>query len=175
MAKKTSGDKVIMVPKNSVKVQFRINPSDERELKTESLWAERVGAGLFRILNSPFFLFGISAEDIVAAAEVGDDLKFQCVISRGGHSTYRIFLQGDRDIYGGDFQMYWAPISAQGATFENANSRFVVVDIPPGKNVHEIYRLFDKGEQDGIWAFEEVHYSGADRDDDRVLDKTGRN
>jgi hypothetical protein len=34
------------------------------------------------------------------------------------------------------------------------------LDIPPGKDVAAIYELLDTGEQDGIWAFEEVHYAG---------------
>lgn len=149
-----------MTGSEQVKVQFSVNPDDERQVKTESLWAERIGPGLFRILNSPFYFFGISAEDVVAAADSGEGLKFQRVISRGGHSTYRVFLQGGRDIHNADFQSYWKPISSLGATFENANDRFVSIDIPPGKDVGEIYRLLEKGEEDGIWAFEEVYHSG---------------
>jgi len=145
---------------NKIKVQFSVDPNDQRGVKTESLWAERVGPGRFRILNSPFFLFGISADDVVEAKEVDGDLRFQRVVSRGGHSTYRIFLQHDRTIKDADFTTYWEPISGLGATFENADDHFVAVDIPPGKEVAAIYELLDKGEQDGIWAFEEVHYAG---------------
>jgi len=45
-----------------------------------------------------------------------------------------------------------------GATYENANDRFVVVDISPGKNLAEIYRMLEAGEEAGVWAFEEVHH-----------------
>lgn len=144
---------------NQVKVQFRVDPSDKRGVETESLWAEKVGSGRFRILNSPFFLFGISADDVVTAEDADGSLRFQSVVFRGGHSTYRIFLQGGRTINGSDFRIYWEPISAQGATFENADDHFAAIDIPPGKNVAEIYELLNRGEQDGIWAFEEVHYA----------------
>jgi Domain of unknown function (DUF4265) len=145
---------------NQVKVQFHVDPNDQRGVKTESLWAERVGFGRFRILNSPFFLFGISADDVVEAEEADDGLRFQSVVSRGGHSTYRIFLQGGRTIKDADFRIYWEPISKLGATFENADDHFVALDIPPGKDVAAIYELLDRGEQDGVWAFEEVHYAG---------------
>jgi hypothetical protein len=144
---------------NQVKVQFLVYPNDQRGIETESLWAEKVGPGKFRILNSPFFLFGISADDVVAAEEVDGHLKFQNVISRGGHSTYRIFLQGGRTIKDADFRTYWEPVSKLGATFENADDHFVAVDIPPGKDVAKIYEFLNEGEQDGIWAFEEVHYA----------------
>ncbi len=144
---------------NQVKVEFLVDPKDQRGVETESLWAEKIGPGKFRILNSPFFLFGVSADDVIAAEEVDGRLRFQNVISRGGHSTYRIFLQGGRTIKEPDFRTYWEPISAQGATFENADDHFVAVDIPPGKDVAKIYELLNGGEQDGIWAFEEVHYA----------------
>jgi hypothetical protein len=145
---------------NQVKVKFQVDPNDQRGVKTESLWAEKTESGRYRILNSPFFLFGISAEDVVEAEEAEDGLGFRRVVFRGGHSTYRIFLQGSRTIKGNDFRTYWEPISALGATFENADDHFVAIDIPPGKDVAAIYRLLEKGEQDDIWAFEEVHYAG---------------
>ena len=160
MAQRQPEQRLTMNPINQVKVQFRVDPSDQRGVETESLWAEGAGDGRFRILNSPFFLFGVSADDVVEAKEVGGVLMFQGVISRGGHSTYRLFLQGGRTINGADFLGGWEPISLLGATFENANNHFVAVDIPPGRDVAAIYKLLDKGEQDGIWAFEEVYYGG---------------
>lgn len=145
---------------NQVKVRFNVDPNDQRGIKTESLWAERLGLGRFRILNSPFFVFGISAEDVVEADEERDGLIFRNLISRGGHSTYRIFLQDGRMITDQEFRAYWEPISQLGATFENADDHFVSVDIPPGKDVATIYKLLERGEHDGIWAFEEVNYEG---------------
>jgi hypothetical protein len=143
-----------------VKVRFQVDSDHQQGVKTETLWAEKVGPGRFRILNSPFFLFGISAEDIVEAEEAEDGLKFRNIVSRGGHSTYRIFIQDGRTISDPGFQAHWEPISLLGATFENANDHFVSVDIPPGKDVAAIYKLMEKGEQDGIWDFEEAYYAG---------------
>ena len=107
---------------SKVKVEFRVDPYEQCGVKTESLWAESVGPRLFRILNSPFFLFGISADDVVEAEETEGALKFRRVASRGGHSTYRIFLQNGRTIKDRAFQDYWEPISKLGATFENADA-----------------------------------------------------
>ncbi len=145
---------------NTVKIKFELDPNDQQERKTESLWAERIGFGQFRIANSPFFLFGISAEDIVEAEEIDHTLTFKRVVSRGGHSTYRIFLQNGRTIMDSHFQIYWEPISVLGATFENADDHFVAVDIPPGIDVAAVYKLLERGEQDCIWVFEEAYYAG---------------
>ncbi len=143
---------------NEVKVRFRLEPANKLGLQSEDLWAERMGPDRFRILNSPFFVFGVNAEDVVSAESVGGLLEFRDVQSRGGHSTYRLFLQNGRTIRDSDFLDLWQPISNLGATFENANSHFVAVDIPPGKRIGDIYKLMEKGEELGVWAFEEAHY-----------------
>ncbi|HEY6249911.1 MAG TPA: DUF4265 domain-containing protein, partial [Candidatus Angelobacter sp.] len=120
----------------------------------------QVAVDRFRILNSPFFVFGVSADDIVVARPEGGVFKFQSVFSRSGHSTYRVFLQGDCKVNDPDFQVHWKPIAALGSTFENANGNFVAVDVPPGKDVAAVYRALEAGEEAGIWAFEEGHYGG---------------
>jgi len=145
---------------NLTKIEFNLNPEDQQEVETETLWAKEIGPNLFQIENSPFFIFGISADDVVSAEEDGGILRFRGAVSRGGHSTYRVFLQDGRTINSSDFMNYWQPIGFLGATFENANNSFVSVDIPPGKDVAAIYALLQKGEDDGVWAFEEAHYGG---------------
>ncbi|HET9182933.1 MAG TPA: DUF4265 domain-containing protein [Candidatus Angelobacter sp.] len=99
---------------SEVKIQFNVDPREERGVKTETVWANPVGQGRFRILSNPFFSFGVSADDVVTAEEADGILKFQQVVARGGHSSYRVYLQGDRTIHGPDFRAYWEPISAQG-------------------------------------------------------------
>jgi Domain of unknown function (DUF4265) len=145
---------------NQVKVQFSLGPYEHKGIKTETVWAEEITPGKFRILNSPFFVFGISAADIVSAEKCDQVFEFKEVISRGGHSTYRLFLQGGRTINSPDFQLRWKALSELGATFENADDHFVSIDIPPERDIAEIYKLMENGEEEGIWVFEEAHYGG---------------
>ena len=143
-----------------VKIGFGLNPDDQQPYSTESVWAERVGPDEFRILNSPFFIFGVSAEDIVKAKPDNGGYKFDHVARKGGHSTYRVFLQGGRTLDGEDFRSRWTPIQALGATFENANDRLLSVDVAPGVDIAKVYDLLKQGEADGVWAFEEGNYEG---------------
>jgi hypothetical protein len=143
-------------------MRFRLDPREEQGFETEGLWAEKVGPDHYRILNSPFFVFGISAEDVVAAEHRDRMLTFRKVVSRGGHSTYRIFLQDNRAIQHPDFLARWKSFAALGATYENANNHFVTVDVPPGRDVAAIYKLLEAGEEAGLWIFEEGHYAGAE-------------
>src|SRR5271165_4864782 len=142
----------------NVGIMFHLDPENEQGIKTETVWAEPIGLGRFRIANSPFYVFGVSSEDVVSAREIDGRLVFQDVTSKGGHSTYRVFLNNDRTIYSPEFKKLWAPISELGATFENANDHFVAVDIPKGKDIHAIYELLEQGEVDELWSFEEGNY-----------------
>jgi hypothetical protein len=142
-----------------VKVRFELDPRDQQTFETEQVWAQRLGPNEFRILNSPFFVFGVSAEDVVEAAEIEEGIYAFCrMVMKGGHSTYRIFLQGDT-ISDEPFQSRWAAIEALGATFENGNSRFVSVDVPPSVSTANVYTLLQQGESDGVWTFEEADHS----------------
>ena len=144
---------------NRMKIRFDLDPENQQGYETEHLWAESVGSEEFRILNSPFFVFGISLDDIVRAEKVGDSYVFRDVVRRSGHSTYRIFLQGNRTIADKEFTERWHEIAAQGCTFENANGSLVTVDCPPRTDVSAVYNLLKRGEDEGIWAFEEGHYT----------------
>jgi len=90
----------------------------------------------------------------------GDTRKFDSVARKGGHSTYRLFLQGDRTIHDEQFRSLWGTIQELRATFENANDHFVSVDIPPSADVAKVYELLQQGEKQGVWAFEEANYEG---------------
>ena len=147
-----------MTPPSDVKIYFRLDPADDQGMESESLWAEPLAPGEFRVKNSPFFVFGISAGDVVSAELAGDHLEFRSIIAPGGHSTYRVYLASSLLITDADVQEFWQPISALGATYENANGSFFAVDIPPGSNIEEIYRLLEAGEEAAIWEFEEASY-----------------
>ena len=143
-----------------VKISFDLRPEDQQGYSTEGVWAERVGPDEFRILNSPFFVFGVSADDVVKVKLENGEQKFEHVARKGGHSTYRVFIQGGRTLHVEDFRSRWAAIQALGATFENANDRLLSVDVGSGVDIVRVYDLLKQGEVDGIWAFEEGNYEG---------------
>lgn len=140
------------------KIIFQLNPEDGQGYETEAVWAERVGPNEFRILNSPFFVFGVSYDDIVKTRLENNANNFDSVVRKGGHSTYRIFLQSGHTLQDESFQKHWAPIKGLGATFEKANERLLSVDLAPNVDVQKVYSLLKQGETDGLWFFEEGNY-----------------
>jgi Domain of unknown function (DUF4265) len=105
-----------------VRVMFELDGNT-----TERLWAEPVGAGRYRLRNTPFFAFGVSTEDIVFAEERGGLLRFTGVSIRAGHSTYRLKRTG----HCGDelWQARWEPLARLGCTYESGT--VLAVDVPP--------------------------------------------
>jgi hypothetical protein len=132
----------------------------ETPYETERVWAERILDNRFRILNSPFFVFGISFEDEVEGEPYGNMFKFVRVVQRSGRSTYRIILQNENTIEGAEFLERWEPFRKAGCTFESANPRYIAVDMPPSANVTALYELRERGKEQGIWVFEEGYYAG---------------
>lgn len=142
------------------KVVFDLEPGNT-QYATERVWAERISENRFRILNSPFFVFGISFEDEVEAEPYGNVFKFVRVLQRSGRSTYRIILQNENTIDGSEFLDRWEPFRKAGCTFESANPRYIAIDIPPSANVAELYQLLELGEEQEVWIFEEGYYAGS--------------
>jgi hypothetical protein len=146
---------------SGIRIIVPVDEAEERGIETEIMWAERVTADTFRLNNSPFFAFDLSSQDVVRAEKTPEGWHFREVVSRGGHSTYRVYLSDDRDLRDEDIQQAWQPIAQLGATYESANGHFFAVDIPPGKDVDAIYDWLDQGEAADIWTFEEVHFEPA--------------
>ena len=88
-----------------------------------------------------------------------NELIFLRIVSRGGHSTYRIRLP-----IGSDHNFFleqWLALEKLGCTYEGSSAstkRLYALDIPPNANVAAVYLVLEKGEQEGIWEFEEAHY-----------------
>ncbi|MCU1279528.1 MAG: hypothetical protein JWM53_3074 [bacterium] len=135
-----------------VRIVFRLEPNAWHGSVTERLWAQPVGTRRYRLRNSPFFAFGVSAEDVVFADEREGELWFAGVSLHGGHSTYRIKVTGaahDR------FEQYWRPLQQLGCSYEEGV--VLAVDVPPKTDIHAAYAALEAGELAGVWDFEEGH------------------
>ncbi len=136
-----------------VKLTTRLEPSEWYSYVTETLWAEPLEGGSFRILNVPFYAKGLSFGDVVSVQTGEWGREIERVEARGGHSTYRLFLAGDYQTNA--WLRYWEPLEGIGCTYERGTERLFAIDVPPGADIHEAYRLLDAGEQAGVWGFEE--------------------
>ena len=138
-----------------VKVVFQLEPGAWHGSGTETLWAERINERRFRLRNVPFFVFGVSVEDVIFARETGSVFEFEGVSIHAGHSTYRIIAgatSGPEQI-----NSKWQELEQMGCTYEQGPGRLRAVDVPPEADIHKVYALLEEGEREGIWGFEEGH------------------
>lgn len=135
-------------------VKILFHPNDDHYTTTETLWAEPLGDDTYRLRNTPFYFYGASSADIVHAAPGSDGLlEFQEVVERGGSSTYRILVRDA--VEPTRFEKFWQPLGEAGCSLERAAARFYAVDVPSGTNVDQVVALLAKGEENGVWAWEE--------------------
>jgi hypothetical protein len=146
-----------------VKITFRLPEDDQAGwVETEGLWAKNLGDGRYRIDNVPFFLYGVSLDDIVSAEDVDGLLVFREVISPGGHSTYRVYIPEPDTAVAAGLDERLAEILALGASLERANRRLIAIDVPPDADIGAIYKMLEAGEDATLWEFEEGHFGRLD-------------
>lgn len=140
------------------KVRFPLSAEDARQgVEAEILWAGPIPESRFRIESIPFYVYGISYHDVVSAVEVDGLLRFRSVVSRGGHSTYRILLKDPQGYQSEDFVLAWKPLEVLGCRHEVAKQRWVAIDVPSATDVFTVYHLLEASADRGIWTFEEAH------------------
>lgn len=135
-------------------------PLDENG-EIENMYALKMRNGDYVIDNIPFYAYGVSCGDKVTAKHVCGRLIFDKIKKRGGHSTYRVKLQPGANH--GQFLARWPPFDSVGCGYEGSDlgeRRLYAIDVPSEADVERIYSWLEKGEQDGLWDFEEGHYSG---------------
>lgn len=121
----------------------------------EWVWVSRRGASLV-VDNIPLFAYGLSPGDGVAVEVVDGAPTLRAVVSRGGHSTYRVAF--DAALTPMERQRALEPLHRAGCGFEYGPSRMVAIDVPPASDVFAIYGLLEEGMSRGWWTFEEGHY-----------------
>jgi hypothetical protein len=140
-----------------VKIAFPLDA--DAAATVENMHAKGLPSGNFILDNIPFHAYGISWGDEFTATTDTGRFEFEKVVRRGGHSTYRVRLPTGATHK--DFLKYWPRIEAFGCSYEGSDldrKRLYAIDVPPGADVHALYRILEEGEESGQWEFEEAHY-----------------
>jgi hypothetical protein len=129
----------------------------------ETLWAERVGADLYRLHNSPFWAYGVSWLDVVEAhADANGQLVMSRVATKAGHRTVRVIFDVGVD-ESPTSKAIIDGVVALGASYEGMNPRYLAIDIPPGVDLMGIASYLTRhGVQ---WEHADPRYSDLYPDD----------
>ena len=112
-----------------VKVAFDVQ-NDDGSTEIETLWAEPLGNHVYRLDNSPFYVYSISWQDEVFAPPSADGLPtFQRVVSKSGNRTVRIRLDPPYED-GNESAKEMQGLVALGCSFEGSRNRLMSLNIP---------------------------------------------
>lgn len=138
----------------SVKVVFTLPPDPDHEFTREALWAKPLPSSSYILENVPFFIYGVSFGDEIEAKRQNGRLQFIRVVQHCGHSTYRVFLSDEAH---DQVSAMRSRLDAMGCLIEDGGSLWFALDVPPEADIFAVYELLEKGEESGIWTFEEGH------------------
>jgi hypothetical protein len=117
--------------RNRTKVAIDLHQGDLAG--AETLWAEEVSDGRYRLLNTPFFAFGYSWGDIVRCAPQGGRLRVVSIERDSGNATIRIYFATDAD--SASVQYVLDELRSVGCSYERGAGGLVAVNVPPHMEV----------------------------------------
>lgn len=122
----------------TAKVLFRI-PDGDSGATVETLWAVPLGNDRYKLDNSPFFVYGVSWQDVVFAPHDPQEQMptFQSVVERSGNRTVRLILD-PRLAPGNVSEQILDGLKEIGCSFERAHSGYVSVNIPPSVDMGSV-------------------------------------
>jgi hypothetical protein len=131
---------------------FFVQKINEAEFETESLWCTKVG-DYYVIDNIPFIAKRVSLGDTIKAEYDKDDKAyyFDDFIDVSGNSTVRIYFEDESII-----EEVREQLKKYGCESEAFLARkLVAVNIPKAVNYKPVKDYLEKGEDNGLWTYEE--------------------
>jgi hypothetical protein len=126
----------------------------------ESLLAFPLGRDLYRLDNSPWFAYGVSAEDVVEARaqEPGGALVFVRVVEKSGNRTLRIHLStpvhSEPEVFQHPTLSYLLRL---GCAVEGSSPQYFSVNVPPSVDFDAVcYHLAGSTNQ---WEYADPSYA----------------
>ncbi|MEM9656697.1 MAG: DUF4265 domain-containing protein, partial [Actinomycetota bacterium] len=137
-----------------VKVRFNLQADDDSwpPVESEGLWAEPIGGDEYRVDNTPWFVQGVAADDVVRALAGSDGVLWAIAPVRwSGRLTIRVIPRADGQLRG-DRQAVLDTFGAHGVTGEGIEQYgMVALDIPADADFPYLKSLLVAGEADGRW------------------------
>lgn len=136
-----------------VKVIFELEQDEDNypPYGTESLWAEPLGEGRFRLENIPFFAVGVSCNDIVRATRQEEGLLFDELLEESGHTTVRVIVYDPNQV-----KVFRDLLRERGCDSELSDiDGLIAVDVPPGTDYRPIREMLEEGREQEVWGYEE--------------------
>ena len=152
-----AADRPSTTSSNAEMRKIRITLPEEawHKVQAEWVWAEKISDQVFALRNTPFYATGLSYGDLVKVENPDLNPTVLEVVSRGGHSTYRIFAKEGQD--NSRVRALLKKLTHLRCGIEGATERLIAIDVLPEANIYEVYKALEHAERVGIIDFEEGH------------------
>lgn len=138
-----------------MKIRVGLPEDAWHKVEAEWLWAEKIEDSLYALRNVPYYAMGLSYDDRVKVENAGGTLSMLGVVSRGGHSTYRIFAKRGHE--NAEVQALFTKLNNLHCDIEVATKKLIAVDVLPEADIHKVYAALKESELAGIIDFQEGH------------------
>lgn len=131
-------------------------PVENEAAESEGIWVEHIHDDLFRVLNIPFFAFGVALDDVIVAEWSAENREpqFVRVDSHSGNSTYRILVRPDTDE--SSAERGWRKLESLGCGREIGTSeRYWAIHAPRTVDRAVLDVVFEEGIAAGTWWVED--------------------
>ncbi len=119
---------------------------------TETVWAEPLGGGRYRIDSIPFFAYNVSAGDVVEASSDGELLRPTALVEKGGHRTLRVaFPEEQGGVEGAAARALAAELERLGCAYEGFEPMLLAVDVPPEVELDPVLDALERTEAE--WEY----------------------
>lgn len=123
----------------------------EGRIAEESVWAEKIENGYYRIDNIPFYAPNLAFNDIIAIEEDEGVFYFDDLIKSSGHSTVQIILFKENES-----NEVLSKLENLGCKWEGMkNQSYYSIDIPPNINYSSVKLFLDEQFEKGILDYKE--------------------
>ena len=138
---------------NKVKVFFDLERIDEDypPVDVESVWADALADGTFRIDNVPFFATRATLGDIIRTVSQDGQNFYSTTAIESSNSLIRVIL-----FDGNDPQPLRAALASLGCESELSHlSALIAVNVPANVDIAVVQKLLNAGSLSGEWDYEE--------------------
>lgn len=107
----------------------------DKEGDVETPWAERLTDSTCRLLNTPFYFYGLSWGDIIEVRPEPDGmLFFHRVLEKSGHRTVRVLYEDKSE----NKEPLFSAIKSLNCSYEGAFDVLICIDIPPEVSLEDV-------------------------------------
>jgi hypothetical protein len=117
----------------------------------ETLWAYKVQSGLYCIDNIPFFVRGISSQDIVATEKKAGELYFTELVLPSRNSVFRLYVFDQRTVQA--VRDEFRHLGCESELSHIAN--LIAVEVPGNVAIKPVLDLLVEGGRAGRWEYQE--------------------